>query len=40
MIRHYITKYDEHGTKYAESWLQINIFGKSFCFWRKKNRIY
>ncbi len=31
-MKHHITKYDSDGTKYVESWLQINIFGKCFCF--------
>lgn len=39
MIKHYITKYIENGTEYAESWLQINIFGYAFCFWRKKIKL-
>lgn len=36
MIKHYITKYEENGNLYAESWLQLNLFGKSYCFSRKK----
>lgn len=36
MIKHYITKYVENGTKYAESWIQVNIFGKSYCFSKKR----
>lgn len=32
MIKHYITKYESNGKKYAESWLQVNIFGKVYCF--------
>lgn len=35
----YITKYCENGTRYAESWLQINIFGKTFCLCRKRIEI-
>ncbi len=27
LIHHYITKYTENGKRYAESWLQVNIFG-------------
>lgn len=38
-MRHYITKYEENGKRYAESWMQINIFGFAFCFWRKKIEI-
>ena len=39
MIKHYITKYKEDGKKYAESWLQINLFGKCYCFSEKKIEI-
>lgn len=36
MVHHYITKFEENGKRYAESWLQINIFGKTICFWKKR----
>ncbi len=39
MFKHYITKYEENNQLYAESWLQINIFGKCFCFSRKKIKL-
>lgn len=39
MVHHYITKYAENGRLYAESWLQINIFGKTFCFSKQKIEI-
>mgnify|MGYP001771247138 CR=1 FL=1 len=35
-MHHYITKYTEEGVKYAEAWIQLNIFGKSFCFWKRR----
>lgn len=35
-MKHYITKYEENGKRYAESWLQINAFGNCYCFSRKK----
>ena len=35
-MKHHITKYYENNKRYAESWLQINLFGKTFCFWRRK----
>ncbi len=38
-MRHYITRYQEDGVLYAEAWLQIDLFGKSFCFWRVKQVI-
>ncbi len=39
MIKHYITKYEEEGTMYVESWLQINVFGKCFCFSKRRIKI-
>lgn len=38
-MKHYITKYEENGKKYAEAWVQINILGKCFCIWKKKINI-
>lgn len=38
-MHHYITKYDENGKKYAESWFQISILGYCFCFSKKKIEI-
>lgn len=39
-MHHYITKYTENGAMYVESWIQLNLFGKSFCFWRKRIKIH
>ena len=39
MMKHYITKYQENGFNYAESWIQINVFGMTLCFWRKRIEI-
>ena len=36
IFHHYITRYIEDGTRYAESWLQINFLGWSWCFSRKR----
>lgn len=36
MFHHYLTKYEELGTMYAEAWLQINIFDRLICFWKRK----
>ena len=36
-MKHYITKYIQNGVRYAESWMQINLFGK--CFYFSKRRI-
>ena len=35
-MKHFITKYQENGKRFAESWLQINLFGRYYCFSRKK----
>jgi len=39
MVKHYITKYRENGVKYAEAWDQFNMFGKCFCFNKRKAEI-
>ena len=39
MIKHYITKYVEDGKRYAEAWIQINIFGRCYCISRKRLEI-
>ncbi len=36
MIKHHITKFRSDGIRYAASWIQVNIFGKVFCFSYKK----
>ena len=33
MLRHYITKYKEGDRYYAESWLQLELFGRCGCFY-------
>lgn len=35
-MKHYITKYIENGKLYAEAWFQVNLFGKAFCFLKRK----
>lgn len=32
MIHHYLTKYKENDQLIVVSWLQINVFNRSFCF--------
>ena len=36
-MRHYMTKYrtDQNELRVV-SWMQINIFGKCFCMWKKE----
>ena len=36
MLRHYITKYKEGDRYYAESWLQLELFGKVIDFFTTK----
>ena len=38
-MHHYITKYYENGKRYVEVWIQINLFGKCFCFNKRKIEI-
>lgn len=36
-MHHYITKYrNERNERKAVSWFQINLFNKSFCFFKKE----
>ena len=39
MMHHYITKYEANGKRYAESWVQVNLFGRCFCFSKRKIEI-
>jgi len=36
IVKHYITKYEEPGVRYAESWLQITVLGRVLCFCKKR----
>ncbi len=38
-MHHYLTIYREGGERYAEAWMQINLFGLCFCFWKVKKKI-
>ena len=40
-MKHYMTKYVDlsDGKEYAESWLQLNLFGRSYCFSKIKKEI-
>ena len=35
MFHHYLTKYVTAGKKYAASWIQMNLFGRVWCFSKK-----
>nr|DAV20420.1 MAG TPA: hypothetical protein [Caudoviricetes sp.] len=35
-MKHYLTIYEENGKRYAETWFQINLFSRCFCFLRER----
>lgn len=35
-MHHYITQYIEEGKHYAEAWIQVDVFGRCFCLWKKR----
>ena len=37
--KHFITVYEENSKVYAESWLQLDVFGRSYCFSKNKKEI-
>lgn len=37
--KHFITVYEENSKLYAESWLQLDAFGRSYCFSKNKKEI-
>lgn len=39
MLHHYITRYEEGGRRYAEAWLQLDAFGRCWCFSRRRVEI-
>lgn len=39
MFHHYLTKYTEKKIKYAESWIQLNVFGKVYTFSKKRIKL-
>ena len=38
-LRHYMTKYEEDGVLWVESWIQVNAFGRCWCLSRKRFQI-
>lgn len=38
-LRHYMTKYEEDGVLWVESWIQVNAFGRCWCFSKKRLQI-
>lgn len=39
MLHHYITQYENSGKRYAEAWIQLNLFGLCFCFSKRRIEI-
>ena len=38
-LRHYMTKYEEDGALWVESWIQVTVFGRCWCLSRKRLQI-
>ena len=36
MLHHYMTEYTEKGRRYVEAWIQLDIFGLSWYFSKRK----
>lgn len=37
--KHFLTVYEENNKLYAESWLQLDVFDRSYCFSKNKKEI-
>ena len=37
--KHFLTVYEENSKLYAESWLQLDVFNRSYCFSKNKKEI-
>ena len=37
--KHYLTVCEENSKLYAESWLQLDVFDRSYCFSKNKKEI-
>lgn len=37
--KHFLTVYEENSKLYAESWLQLDVLGRSYCFSKNKKEI-
>ena len=37
--KHFLTLYEENSKLYAESWLQLDVFDRSYCFSKNKKEI-
>lgn len=37
--KHYLTVYEENSKLYVESWLQLDVLNRSYCFSKNKKEI-
>ena len=37
--KHYLTVYEENSKLFAESWLQLDVFDRCYCFSKNKKEI-
>ena len=37
--KHFLAIYEENSKLYAESWLQLDVFNRSYCFSKNKKEI-
>ena len=37
--KHFLTVYEENSKLYAESWLQLDVLNRSYCFSKNKKEI-
>ena len=37
--KHFLTVYEENNKLYSESWLQLDVFDRSYCFSKNKKEI-
>ena len=37
--KHFLTVYEENSKLYTESWLQLDVFNRSYCFSKNKKEI-
>ena len=37
--KHFLTLYEENSKLYAESWLQLDVFNRCYCFSKNKKEI-
>lgn len=38
-IKHCLSIYEWNGKRYAEAWILVRVFGKRFCFWKRREEI-